>query len=431
MKKQLALPLAASLLWLLLAPACAFARTKGMDPGNQPCSRAVATAVVDYWRSHLTEGQLLHAENVQRTLCKVNPTNQAETIVAIGPDDERDENAWTELAIVNAATHQVIAAGDAQLASGGAEGVGIAPVRIDTARYNLANGVRAFGLVAQGGFVSNCGHGSVGPLLYLYVRDGERIRPVLKGMYLSMSTFIQRANDRCSAAVDPRTPSIVGSMVLSIAVAPTRSHGYHDLRITADCSREPALDVDRPSRTTATSYLLHYDGREYPASGPEIAAGCDDRWFSAAVVVKPIQGTPVIVKAQSETFLPSTPLRIVARETTRILAQDSSGKSWWLPRGAIAEPPAFKRVRAWHGPATFEDDTPDGDSGTTYRFRPDGSYTFDYESSSGASQHGSGQLWAYHSVIAAGSDAGPGGSYFWRQPDGSLCDADLDGCPQP
>lgn len=430
MKKQLALPLAASLLWLLLAPACAFARTKGMDPGNQPCSRAVATAVVDYWRSHLTEDQSPHADNTQRSLCKINPADPAETIVAIGPDEESGENAWAELAIVNTATHQVIAAGDAQLVNrSGPEDAGVAPLHIDTARYNLANGVRAFGLVAQDDYSPNCGDGFPGPALYLYVREGSRVRPVLKGLYLSETRLIERVGDMCSAAVNLGTPDITGTKILSIAIAPSSSHGYHDLRITADCSREPALDDSHPRRAPAPSRLLRYNGKEYPVRW-EDELSCEDRWSIPAVAVKTTKGMPIINNASSKTFLPSSSMRIVARERMRVLVQ-KSGESWWLPLDAIAESSAFKRVAVWHGPATFEDDSAIGNGGTTYRFRPDGSYTFDYESSSGASQHGSGQLWAYHSVIAAGSDAGPGGSYFWRQPDGSLCDADLDGCPQP
>ena len=182
MKKQLILPLAALLLCALFAPACAFAQTHDMDPANQPCSEAVATAVVDYWRAYLTEDRLPHADNVQQSLCKINPADPAETIVAIGPDEQGDEDAWTELAIVNTAPHQVIAAGDAQLANESGPGdVGVAPVHIDTARYNLANGVRAFRLVAQDDYSPNCGDGFAGPALYLYVREGKRIRPVLKG----------------------------------------------------------------------------------------------------------------------------------------------------------------------------------------------------------------------------------------------------------
>lgn len=430
MKKQFGLPLAVIGLWALFAPTCAVAQTNEMDPGTQPCSEATATAVVEYWRAHMTTKALPHADNVQRSLCKINPANPAETIVVIGPDGQSDETAWTELAIVDTATNRIIAAGDAQLVSGGPEDIGIAPVRIDTARYKLANGVRAFGLDAQDGYWANCGDGYMGPSLYLYVREGSRIRPVLKGLYLSESRFIERANDRCSGAVDPGTPSITGTKQLSIAIASTWSHGYHDLLITAHCSRDPALAGSHPERGPTLSRLLHYNGKEYPNRW-EDELGCDDRWSIAAVVVTATPGTSVINTVAPKTLLPSTPVQIVAREPTRVLVQRSLGESWWVRPDAVVEASAFKRMSAWHGPATFKDDNANDRSSATYNFQQDGSYSYEFENSNGPSQHGSGQLWEYGSILATGSNDTPFTAYFWHQPDGSLCDAGNSGCAMP
>ena len=249
-------------------------------------------------------------------------------------------------------------------------------------------------------------------------------------MYLSETRLIQRVDDRCSAAVDPGTPEITDTKVLFIAIAPSSSHGYHDLRITADCSREPALDNGHTPHGSAPSRLLHYNGKEYSIRW-EDELGCEDNWFIAAVVVKTTRGKSIIKNTSSKTFLPSTPVQIVAREPARVLVQSSSGESWWLPLDAIAESSAFKRLRAWHSPATFEDDSADGDSSTTYHFQVDGSYTFDFENSHGPSKHGTGHVWEYGSIIAAGSNDSVFGSYFWRKTDGLFCDASFDGCKAP
>jgi hypothetical protein len=147
-----------------------------------------------------------------------------------------------------------------------------------------------------------------------------------------------------------------------------------------------------------------------------------------AVVVKTVMGTPASADIAPEPFFPSQTVRIVQRAGSRVRVRNNSDhhRTWWMPRDAVVAPSAFKRVRAWHGPATFEDDTADYDSGTTYQFRPDGSYTYDYADSNGnPPEHGTGHLSAYGSVFEAA------GTYFWVKPDGTLCDADLDGCFEP
>jgi len=151
------------------------------------------------------------------------------------------------------------------------EGVGI-----DTGRYHLAPGVRAFGVTtANSAHCYQCAYSE--SALRLFVREGRRLRQVLEGLAPAETT----SDD------DAAAPGCIGATVettRTIAVAPTRHAGYADLVVTtqvvsqpgfADESTEsaestaPAASVDCGRTTTAApvAEAWIYDGRRYRAAG--------------------------------------------------------------------------------------------------------------------------------------------------------------------
>lgn len=125
-------------------------------------------------------------------------------------------------------------------------------IRIDTARYQLQPGLRAFG-VDFNTTEPRYQYGGYGPMRTLYVREGEAIRPVLSGMAIASWRLL---NDPWEKGAEENGPAPEFERFNStIAIAATRSKGYADLLVTRKS--------DRPG-AKPTTQLLHYDGRQYP-----------------------------------------------------------------------------------------------------------------------------------------------------------------------
>ncbi len=138
-------------------------------------------------------------------------------------------------------------------------------LRIDTAPYDLAPNLRAFGVsihsMARG---PSCPDGMFNDELRLLVRNGDRLRQV---MSIFQEDWQQISGSVCSDA----TASVMESARVSIGVEKTRSHGYADLRLIANIERSeiPAASTINEG-TTATrreSRVIHYDGKQYQPDG--------------------------------------------------------------------------------------------------------------------------------------------------------------------
>jgi hypothetical protein len=107
---------------------------------------------------------------------------------------------------------------------------------LDTARYDLAPGVRAFGVVFAGGAEPKAAEGWEDRYLVLFVPEGPKLRQV----FMVPLEQIQGGD----------------TSELSISVEKTRSHGFADLSITARSASGAKSGADSRS-------VIHYDGRWY------------------------------------------------------------------------------------------------------------------------------------------------------------------------
>jgi len=129
---------------------------------------------------------------------------------------------------------------------------------IDTARYNLAPGVRAFGLRAGHSTSSHVSSLSDSKLR-LFVEEGNTLRLILKDLVVSQSTGEWDMNCAGQSSETRRT----------LTVAPTRSHGFADLIVTSatvETKSEMVAGecVEKPRQPPKVSHAtLHYDGKVY------------------------------------------------------------------------------------------------------------------------------------------------------------------------
>ena len=129
---------------------------------------------------------------------------------------------------------------------------------LDTAAYDLAPGVRAFGLDITTGLARGCAGAGSGARRSLFVSQGRFIRPVLQDLPMSEWALIQRGRSACTDSSAPDL-TITENFSATLGLAPTSTRGWRDLVVTGTASRDDGhLDERPPLRE-----VLKWDGRVY------------------------------------------------------------------------------------------------------------------------------------------------------------------------
>jgi hypothetical protein len=129
---------------------------------------------------------------------------------------------------------------------------------LDTAAYDLAPGVRAFGLDVTSGAARGCAGVGSGARRSLFVSQGRFVRPVLQDLPMSEWALIQRGKSACTDSSAPDL-TITENFAAKLALAPTSTRGYRDLAVTGVASRDDGHPDERPPFGT----VLKWDGRIY------------------------------------------------------------------------------------------------------------------------------------------------------------------------
>ena len=134
-------------------------------------------------------------------------------------------------------------------------------LRLDTARYDLAPGRRAFGVVVSSSAPGpSCPERGFEDELTLYLRDGGTLAPVL-------STYLRAWDFVAGSPCDHDAPLVTDSADITLHLEPTRSRGLADIRLQAAVSRERG-DGQGGSRTLerrTADRRLRFDGTSYQA----------------------------------------------------------------------------------------------------------------------------------------------------------------------
>jgi hypothetical protein len=254
---------------VLLGAGLLAARCHGQDGSagsqeNQSCQPALVQSVSEQLKLPgpigAETGSDSNTSTVIAAACKSNPADRKQTYVALAYDAGDQDGKRLLLAIVEG--DRVVADYRDEIYEDASLTLQSDSLHIDTARYVLANGVRAFGLDVSGWASPNCGDGGGGATRSLYIREGAHIRRVLADMGLSSWRYLQEGNDRCNSSAPVDTPTIVENTRYTLRVLPETSHGFHDLQVTATITRndgKPGGDGGR--------YVLKYDGKRYPVPG--------------------------------------------------------------------------------------------------------------------------------------------------------------------
>jgi hypothetical protein len=223
-------------------------------------------------RALATVGRFVHVDNfkepalgqdpdasamVAASACRAAPAYHGR-LVAAAYRSGHDNDLLLVIAVIDAASGQVGANFKANLDSDAAVKIVSGSLWLDTAAYDLAPGVRAFGLDITTGLPHGCAGAGSGARRSLFVSQGRFIRPVLQDLPMSEWALIQRGKSACTDSGAPDL-TITENFATTLALAPTSTRGYRDLAVTGAATRDDGRADERPP----FHGLLKWDGRVY------------------------------------------------------------------------------------------------------------------------------------------------------------------------
>lgn len=220
-------------------------------------AHAACDAQLTAWAAALQPGRTLDQE---QAACKVWPADEAVTLAVLPFAQQPGKDGETvydlEVLTADSATGKVLAHLNRKAVIT-SDAIQFSSLTLDTARYQLSPGVRAFGVR-----IGYRGSSRVDPyesdVLSLYVIDGTRIRPVLDNLVMTKG----------SGEWDGNCAGDFSNTTRTMSVAPARSSGYALLKISETTQQEHAKmngnDCDRSDVEKAhTNFTLDYNGTRY------------------------------------------------------------------------------------------------------------------------------------------------------------------------
>lgn len=231
---------------------------------NQPCGDDTVTAVARWAGIASARIATRDADRlVIASACKVMPNAPGTTIAAVAFDPlpkSKDPNESDKLQVVALVEGgKVVAAERSVVQEDAATEIDENSYRIDTAPYRLSPDVRAFGVVfTSSAHGPSCPDANTSDELTLWVREGNRIRPVFA---TNLYGWVAVTGTACG----PDTSDLRSeSARMTIAVEKTSHNGFADLSITAHVTKMESDDDKSPDAGKRTvRMVVKYDGRSY------------------------------------------------------------------------------------------------------------------------------------------------------------------------
>lgn len=200
-------------------------------------------------------------------VCKAHPLHPEQTIVALFHDLKDKQGEFVEnqkgfvLAVIDAKRRILHSLYRDAIGEDATTRISQFSLQLDTARYNLAPGVRALGVRMNIGYGPRCAEGGESNYLSLFVEEGKQLKPVLKDLPMSMWTITEGSNG-CGYS---DTAYTLDSVALTITVSPTVTNGWHDLEVVAHHQIEAGEGADMVKQQPKTQVLgkLRANGKMY------------------------------------------------------------------------------------------------------------------------------------------------------------------------
>ena len=233
----------------VLAVACLLAPMAVQAAAKDVCTRP--------WVEGVLAGRLNMPEDVLSFACKTHPVRPGHVIVAwITEVDAEAEKANLTVAVVDTVRKRVASLDRSNFDVDAAVRIWPSSLSIDTARYVLADGVRAFGVRMQIAHSPRCADAGEDDYMRMFVEDGGKLHMVLKDLPMSRWAKID-GESTCSGE-----RFTAERIKVTLSMLPTASEGWKDIAII-ERRVEEASDAEPSSPTTTRAGVLRARGRQY------------------------------------------------------------------------------------------------------------------------------------------------------------------------
>lgn len=189
--------------------------------------------------------------------CKTLPDDGDLMLSVFAYDAGVENQKQIIVAIINKKSKRVVSTYKKDVDEDAITEVGEYSLKLDTAPYQLAADMRAYGVrfrsSARG---ASCGEARSGDELTLFVPEGRNLRPVL-----SLDMYQQRLIQGCIGAATGS--DIWREANLAIDIADSVSNGFHDLRVIARINVDGNVEPPPRVKITVQRHILRYDGKSY------------------------------------------------------------------------------------------------------------------------------------------------------------------------
>ncbi|HEY6896601.1 MAG TPA: hypothetical protein VI279_05015 [Rhodocyclaceae bacterium] len=198
--------------------------------------------------------------NIVSESCKSWPYNKNMMLSAFAYDAGVEYEKTLVVAMIDMKTKRIVSRYQTIISEDAVTEVGEYSLRLDTARYQLAKGVRAFGLrfnnSARG---ASCGEANWNDELTLLVPEGKQLRPVL-----SLHMYKQQSIQGCLSVQDPT--AIWRDANLTISVEKSSTKGFYDLLATATITHSSNGESLENLKDHEEQHVFRYNGKIYEKS---------------------------------------------------------------------------------------------------------------------------------------------------------------------
>lgn len=198
----------------------------------------------------------LSPANVVSADCRTWPYKPHLLLAVFAYDDGIESGKKLLVAAIDQKTDRVVSSFQDVLYEDAVTKVGKYSLALDTARYQLAGHVRAFGIKfdssARG---ASCGEGYWGNELTLFVPEGKNLRPVA-----TLNLYQQQWHYGCPSAM---STALWEDANMTVGMAKSSTNGFKDLEITAKIEVNAIESPTGELKNRIERHTLRYDGKFY------------------------------------------------------------------------------------------------------------------------------------------------------------------------
>lgn len=241
--------------------------TQSHASNEQPCNYfLVKTSLSTALNISFGEGDDEYGDIVDIT-CKPHPKDSNHTIIALFSENHDEDSTSSDsqerefsliVAVADLNKESILNIFQTNYEEDATIRISEYSLKIDTARYNLAPNIRAFGVRANISYSPRYAEGGDSDYLSLFIEDGKKLNRVLT----DYPTSLWEIANHDSSCIDSDDGCLTEVTSRYVSIAPSITNGLHDLTITSISQLDCEQNCTKSDSTTA-KYILKFKNNQY------------------------------------------------------------------------------------------------------------------------------------------------------------------------